>query len=520
VTETEFAAHDPNHPPMPRGLLERLHGLDRQADFDSAIQAKLAEQRTDNTSLHTARAVGTLLANHGIEREGLDPVALPDTLTMKEYTAADWDRLKTSETPLLAAWSSSNRIQQEHVDAWDRESLSWGGNLRGPHDAKGRYEDALLAASLPLVHGTSYAAVKDVMARDSFVGNRALAESGVDVLNGVGNTLGVAGVDRELGLDKYVFADYARPHAYRRHDQAEITVVFEPEAMDEPGTFITELDIADAHDSQGRPDYAAYMRGAFLPDDFRASMLSMLYHTPSQQTYWSSGSRSQMNQDMTIRAFMGGADGKTDFMLHPFSTWEVKMPHASTDRIRRLIFRDKVQYEEFAATYGSEYDCVYEPHLDRYAMTVGDEERAAEAAALGLRPATEYSTPRHPDIYGTLQRFDKELVSDYERRKQVLDQADPESVHTGYVALREFSTNEANNRQITLKPLGLQDSVQLKLMHDTPEEVAAAIQADGDWRQYFCGRRRARFEAGIAQVRYIDDPKAALITDFHFAEIA
>jgi hypothetical protein len=70
--------------------------------------------------------------------------------------------------------------------------------------------------------------------------------------------------DRRLGLDQYVFFDWPRP-AVQRREQAEITIVVEPEVMSQPGVIMTEQDFYDAKSVRD------YMQGLLTPEYFYAA---------------------------------------------------------------------------------------------------------------------------------------------------------------------------------------------------------------------------------------------------------
>ena len=154
-------------------------------------------------------------------------------------------------------WSRSGRrsIEQRRAHLEELAKTNPSKELRkelGPQNPEEQLAEEALRRSLPLIHGTSFEALMAATEEGNFSSNRAIHEKGVDVTRGSGNT---RLEDREVGLDDYVFADYARPNKARQA-QAEVTVVLEPEAMQQEGTFVTDHDLLDleiARKSDGTP---------------------------------------------------------------------------------------------------------------------------------------------------------------------------------------------------------------------------------------------------------------------------
>lgn len=194
-----------------------------------------------------------------------------------------------------------------------------------------------------LVHGTNYDALVNALNYGAFKSNRNINDSGK------GNT---HFFDRDLGLDNYVFSDYGHPHAYRRKNPSEVEVVFDLSAFEEPGSFATEKDIADCGGVK------EYLSTAAENDYFLEAVQQKLATTVAALP----GADIIFGHHLSASEFASGVDGNPNTLgTNNFSTWEVKIPSIDVDKIRKVIFHDQDQYNEFIAQHGSTYNVEYVP---------------------------------------------------------------------------------------------------------------------------------------------------------------
>jgi hypothetical protein len=392
-------------------IREVLVGLNEVHNLSDALQTGLADQvRNDPAQSHNRDSVATALAEHNIFPDVLQPDAAPDNNALAGLDDADWEAVRTSSEPLISVWSRTNVLRIENDAAFtEKAKRRYGsGETRPPQQ---EFDDQVRVASLPLVHGTSFAGLLGAVEQGSFRGNREIHDQGIDVSQN-GNTIAA---DRELGLDQFVFADFARPNSKRQgENQPDITVVLKPEAMDQPGTFVTEHDVLDLDRNTpgGRMDYTAYMRGGFTSEDFRRIALTRLRNTESTRTAYNSATRDTYNPPLSLDEFTRGDDGDPDQTgAADFSTWEVKMPEVTTDNITRIVFKDQEQMASFIDRYGDRFECVYEPQIS--------EKLRAGEDVLGAQRGYE-------------QAHSAALEADYTRRASAILEAPEDERTTSY----------------------------------------------------------------------------------------
>lgn len=403
--------------PALRALREALNSVTPEAAvFEDAIQQRLAEQPIEPSMFnqydyeqHTAARAEAMLVEHGL---AYPPQTVPPARKLEKLQETDWAEAQASKTPLLSLWSRTNAHETVRFYATEK-----GEGYKPPqaHQA----EEALLQ-SLPLIHGTSYDALCASLEDGAFVSNRALYEKNIDV---TGAGTGATNLnDREIGLDNYVFADYARPNS-RRVGTSEVEVVFEPEAMQQDGAFVTEHDIQDfeMHTPDGRTNYRKYMGEAYTPKDFQKVVAQNIKQKTSERVSWGGRHVGEVRHKMTIEDFAGGSDAQFDQLGQAhFSTFEVKIPRVPTEYTRKVIFTKPEQYEDFKQRFPN-VACEMRPPASGF---------VEDPISAGYQ--------RNMKMYGTAERQQHELErmrsEAYAERVTGLRQA--EDVTEGYMILK------------------------------------------------------------------------------------
>jgi len=412
--------------PALRALREALAGVTPEAAvFEDAMQQKLTEQpiepsmfnQSDYAQQNAAKA-SAMLAEHGL---AYPPQAVPPARKLQGLQESDWTNINESQTPLLSLWSRTNAHETVRFYA-NRKPEGY----KPPQDLQA--EEALLK-SLPLIHGTSYQALCAAFEGGAFVSNRALFdEKNIDVTGGgVGAT---NGMDRDVGLDNYVFADYARPHSFRR-GKSEVEVVLEPEAMQQPGAFVTQHDLQDfdMFTPDGRSDFRKYMGEAFTVDDFGKIVSANIKRKQSERVSWGGRHTGEIRHKMTLEDFAGGSDAEFDQTgIAHFSTYEVKMPQVPVEHTRKVIFSDPAQYDAFRQRFPN----------------ISCEMRPKSTGVVEDRLSAGYA--QNMELYGTSERQQRELQrmrsETYAERVAGLREA--EDVQEGYMILLHPAPHDAD----------------------------------------------------------------------------
>lgn len=331
-----------------RRAREVLHGITPEAAvFETAMLEKLTAQPVEPfTNYHKfdLNSARRSLEQHGIT---IDPLAAPDAIALGYLQPEDFAAVRESPTPLQTLWSKA------YHDAIESRFKAVGlKDIEGTPSFRQQQE---LFRSLPLTHTTTVASLESALETGSFRSNRQLADEGKDTTVGTG--IGQTNVhDREVGLDGYVFADFGRPASNRR--AGEVSVVLEPEAMLQPGAFLTEHDLQDCMTSEGDISYRSYMKGSVSPDDFYDVGLKRILATTSTRSYYAGQGLGNSYHGMTLHEFIAGADSDPDQSGRPqFSTWEAKIPEVSTQHIRKVVFADPDQYRSFKELHGDQIPC-------------------------------------------------------------------------------------------------------------------------------------------------------------------
>lgn len=327
-----------------RQLRESLHGLDQHVQFsevmpDAVAAVPLPRYQTD-FSRYAEAAMGRYNFPFSVKAMPNRVHELPEKAILDAREADD---------PFLALWSKS------YV-----ERVRTGVELsRNAHRSRYRYmtpeerqENQALVESMPILHGTSFEAAVAATRSGRFLTNRQLHEQGVDVTNGVGATVLH---DRKLGLDNYIFGDFGRLHSGRGTHTSDVIVVFEPEVMETPGTFLTSQDIEDRqmYRDDGVHDLRSYMGGAVLPKDFYDIAVENIRSMNSTNGFDHGGRHGVLYPPQSVYDFANGRDANPDMFGRPhFSTWEVKMPEVTMEHVRKMLFTNPTQHAEFVAEFG------------------------------------------------------------------------------------------------------------------------------------------------------------------------
>jgi hypothetical protein len=393
-----------------RQLRESLHGLDQQAVFSDAMPPAVAETPLPSYQTDFSKYAGPKMEQYAFPF----PVKAMPNRVHELSEEVLWEA-RSAEDPFLALWSKS-------YVARVNESVRLSKNAHRSRyeymSVEERQRNQAMIESMPVLHGTSFDAATAAMRSGHFLTNRQLHEQGVDVTKCIGATLPN---DRRLGLDNYVFGDFGRLHSSRGTDKSEVIVVFEQSVMEAPGTFLTMQDIESEklYREDGVHDMRSYMGGAVLPHDFYDVAVEDIRRMDSTDGFDQGRRHGVSYRLQTVRDFASGRDANLDMFGRPnFSTWEVKMPEATTEHVRKLLFTNPEQHAAFVAEFGDSVASeVVSPrdiaagrgHAPQYEL---DED--GEYVKVELRDMQE--------IFGTYEVFDQRLEQVREREAAQLAQ--------------------------------------------------------------------------------------------------
>ncbi len=384
-------------------------------DHDTTLADEAANLLMREVAGESAEAIAQRLAEASVE---IDARTIPEYLKPEELTDEDIRLLQNSPTPLITLYGIANAYHVRHDGTgWkvveDKKKWVDQGNI---------YEDAKLR-SLPLVHGTSLDGLRTIMAHGGMVSNREVYEQSGDAQAFIDSEIGATNLwDRKLGLDRYVFADFARPSRIR--PPSEVEIVIDPSAMEEPGAFLTEQDYQDCEDSNKTPQDAMrdYMRGAQIPERFYKAARERILIAPIGEREYSSGGGYRLEIFYnTIDKFIQGQDMQPQPMnpMVPYklSTWEVKLPSVTVDSIRRLVVHSQEVFDQVVEEFGDIVEVVL-------------------ATQFGPR---NYESLQLPGAYE--QALEENIENDYAERVARIEQADPDDRETVVVVMQKGSTS-------------------------------------------------------------------------------
>lgn len=311
-------------------------GFKTGQEFGVRAQEKLAQR---DVPADGVAAAAEQLAGIGVD---ISPAAAPlghgreGIAGFDMLSEADKAAIRDSASPLMTLWGLTGLRRREYRETHPPMTSAKTEYMRRQADPTRLDHELAILGSLGLVHSTSLEGLMGALERGAFVPNREISD------DRQGNTLHT---DRDLGLDGYVFADYGRPHAYRRHFPAPVEVVFDLTAMHQPGSFATEQDIADT-------SLPKYMQTIAEPDYFLEAVQLKL----SQTVAAIPGNDIIFGTKLDAKQFADGVDGDPNTLgTNNFSTWEVKMPVVGTDKIKKLIFRSEAAFAAFQERYGDAF---------------------------------------------------------------------------------------------------------------------------------------------------------------------
>ncbi len=335
-------------------MLEQMTGVGLNIDFDEFLAGHLNPQHTmrEETEISTARE------EHGLT--GIETKVFPHLFQVANMQDEDWGVIRESPMPVVALYAASEFRRRPMLNDRFFPALSV-------------HEEALLK-SLPLVHSTSVDGFLAAVAHGAILSDRELFALGErDPLTNLQNLAGgTNGVDREMGLDAYVFSDFGRPSVLRAGPrQSEVVLVIEPEAMLRPGSFMTEKDAQDCidldPDSNMMVDLQAYLRGVSVPEYFylQAKKTIQSTETDVREVRRGPGSYGFEVTHNTIDGFAAGRDsqGMTMLGVPQFSTYEVKTPSIPIDRVKRIVVKTAETLKKLQTALGDRFDIVLEPNL-------------------------------------------------------------------------------------------------------------------------------------------------------------
>jgi hypothetical protein len=384
-----------------RAIRESMMGIgEAKIDAEDALIVGYRHQNQEDPRDITHNEVA-------LRDQGLDGVVDASDIPrifVGNFTPRQRDRIAHSSCPALTIHSIINAT---NVNQWFDHSR-YNVNFQFSEKENSRYAQEYLIVGMPLVQSTSTDAFVAAMQEGKFVSNRLLEERGVD-LSSDGHTGMTMLKDRELGLNNYVFMDFGRPRTDRLQYQSEVVVVFSQDAMQQPGTFITEQDILDCWktDNNGKlvTDFDKYLQGFYYPDDFLKIVGKRLAY---EDVYEEGASVNARDHNLGLHKFLAGKDGGSNGSPRPsFTGWEVKIPEVSTNFIEKVIVRDKDTYTMLTERFGDSVSFVHEPFLK---------------GNIGIL--------QNHDLVD--KELHKKAVEDYEHRWRILKEADPNTVHEGW----------------------------------------------------------------------------------------
>lgn len=451
-------------PPKPKQgldtILESLHGFNKAASFGKALEGR-AEPDLSN-KMHEKEILDSL-SQQGIP---IPLNALPSGVLeeMRKFTNKEWEYVRGSEDQVIALYTVRNYIRAERIirrnvrgedsqyDAYPPRHI--GASIRAVNA-----RDLAQLRALPLVHGTSMANLDRILAagaiktnREVYEGRDGTTEEFIDA-----TYQRTTAEDRELGLDRYVFADFGRPHP--DHPQLEATLVLDPALMETPGAFATKDDYLDTGIQSSSNPLKTYTDGISSSPYFYEQALAQIRETPINE--WNSGRGSQ-SQYNSVNQFAEGIDQMSGNMGQvAFATWEVKLPSVPVSAIRKIIFKNEADFTAFVQKHGDAIPAVLEPNLKPSSLNeVGN---MAETVSID----GEFE-----------RRYRLVTAGDFEKRKNQLEVIPPSERKTVYVPLDEaegeYKSGLVDERT---NPFSINTSA-----YDSLEEMP--LRPDGMWNEW------------------------------------
>ncbi|MFH1055076.1 MAG: hypothetical protein V1744_03155 [Candidatus Altiarchaeota archaeon] len=332
----ELSGEPPKQLPT-KSFIETFGRFGTNADFEYEIGRRVRRKISDEQK---GRIEGEL-KRHGIR---LDAESCPQYLEdyMGRFSEDDWLWIKNSKTPLLRLYAVNNHYSL----------LS-----HSPHNVSA--EDFALSATQPLIHTTTLDGLRGIISTGHIQTDRERYEEArkVDPLSADSMQTHTFGLDREVGLDNYVFAHYARVPSNASDDKyfGKVQVLIHPHAIMADGAFATLSDIADIDMWRTVKDLVAKRQGGKIDEDENRVLGQYLNEVTSGEYFFEEVVRSckvySSGQDFMYEFLTGRLEQKNNLGGVFFSTWEVKIPTVKTDDIMGIVFSDPQDLETFRREY-------------------------------------------------------------------------------------------------------------------------------------------------------------------------
>lgn len=318
-------------------FFEEAYELNKDIDFNEAISSNIYHHFNE-------REIKTI-NQYFIEQNISIPIeACPWSLpqNVKNFNLQDWQFIQSSKDQLVSIYAVNNYYEDYEKLCKDNISI----------------EDEAYIRSLPLVHGTSFGNLEILMEYGNFLSNRGVYETqGKNAEEFTEEFQGTTTEDRKIGLDKYIFTHFGRMDS--RYSQQEITLVLDPGLLEQEGSFATEQDYLDYFSIDNPLD--AYVSSISKAPYFYKQAISRINHTTVGEKR--SGGSYKIDTN-TLRGFIEGVDEERNNVGQiRFSTWEIKLPNVKINNVKKIIFKDKQQFEVFKKKYADKIECIYEPEL-------------------------------------------------------------------------------------------------------------------------------------------------------------
>lgn len=388
---------------------ERLFGFHETVSFSEALEESLVtienerKQNTDGRGLRIKKELEEeaeeVTALHGLNLD----CSLINRSDIEGFSSEDWGEIARSSNPLMRLLSKRT-LQHE---MWQEKSYPKLRTREMSLSEKARLR------SLPFVHGMTAEAFSSVLESGELLPNRALFErsqmgSSEFVDSGLGMTVTQ---DRELGLDGYIFADFARPDTLRSHTQPEVLLVLDPDVLQQDGAFLTEKDIMDCHGLSVKPPIDEYVETLSTPEDFYETAGRRIPRLEIGEIR--DGKHGYATRYNSLDQFVNGQDSEpTNMQPFSFSTWEAKLPEVPVSMIRKVIVKDPQLFERLNQLDSFDFEVVLEPNLAPAGEGVSS--GGYESIEIPGRQEHEFSKLVHEDYLERRQQIDELEEEDLE----------------------------------------------------------------------------------------------------------
>lgn len=383
-------------------LLAGMHGFENIVSFGEALSRRKKD-------VHNERNEATIEAAFKENGLSIELSACPTRLNeyLPRFSVEDWAYIKDSMDPIVSLHVVSNY----HKNYYERARYVWGQTDKdsvypapyiGTSIPATNARELSLLQSLPLIHGTTVANLEKILETGHIKTNREVYEmGGKDTATFLEtSSQQTLGLDRELGLDRYVFADFGRPHPH--HQQSEVTLVLDPALLQQKGAFVTQDDYADL---LGEDDpLGLYVRTISATPYFYEEALARIRGTTIEEH---KDGRSTYTVRNSVSAFANGQNSMPNNMGDvSFATWEVKIPRVPKEGIKKIIFKNQEEYDSFIKKYGDAIPAVYEPDLTPADSRINGEGNIANVLGLEGEHEKHYRAMTAGDYEDRMQNLE------------------------------------------------------------------------------------------------------------------